>query len=407
MYLYIQTTTMRTLVLFACIIYLFPSCQNKAIEFGEMVFPGDTTAVFPYLASDGENLFVSWIETVQDTVDILKVAKNTGGGFSSPTQVATGSDWFVNWADFPEIAVFSSGKYITHWLQKSSSSTYDYNVHVAIGEFGNKNPDTTFILHDDGINAEHGFVSFAPYQDKMMVAWLDGRKTKKADGKYGQMTLRSALLDDSGMKVWDTEIDDKVCDCCQTDLVVNGNNAAVVYRDRSDEEIRDNFLAEYRNGNWSEPQPIHQDKWKIAGCPVNGPVIESIEDGYVSAWYTEADNKPSVFLALNSNEKESPILISDDSPIGRVDLIAIGDGACVVSWVEKKGANGYLFYQVIDSEGKKREKSLISAFDPSRGSGFPRMIKMGKSVIFAYTDLIEYKGVRIKSLPLKDLYMVN
>src|SRR5210317_731682 len=114
---------MKLLSILIVSIILNASCQPQDQEWVGIPIPADKTAVFPFLNNGNEGLLLSWIETVQDTVDILKIAKGDSLGFYEVTEVSRGSDWFVNWADFPKVSQFKDGKYITHWLQKSTTST--------------------------------------------------------------------------------------------------------------------------------------------------------------------------------------------------------------------------------------------------------------------------------------------
>ena len=58
-----------------------------------------------------------------------------------------------------------------------------------------------------------------------------------------------------------------VCECCQTSMAISGDIPIVVYRDRSEGEIRDIYYSRYIDSNWTEPHPIHNDGWEINGCP--------------------------------------------------------------------------------------------------------------------------------------------
>ena len=53
------------------------------------------------------------------------------------------------------------------------------------------------------------------------------------------MTLRSAVLDWHGRIAEAHELDALTCSCCQTDSARVGKRTLVVYRDRSDDQVRD------------------------------------------------------------------------------------------------------------------------------------------------------------------------
>ena len=380
------------------------SCTEENSELESVPLPASQNSVFPFLTHDDSLLYLSWIETVFDSVDILKVARGDGNGFRDVTEVARGSDWFVNWADFPKVEVFPSGQFITHWLEKSSSSTYDYDVHVGIGKFGKSNFDTTYILHDDGVNAEHGFVSYLPVGDEIMAVWLDGRNTKKEDGSYGQMTLRSAMINESGHKRLDQLIDDRTCDCCQTDLAKVDDQVMVVYRDRSEEEIRDNYFAFFKDNEWGAPVILRKDNWQIAGCPVNGPAIHGGHDEFVAVGYTETEGVPGIYLSwFDKDERQfsSPVFEREGTHIlGRLDVKLLDNDHAVLTWMEKEGDAGKLMLAVLSKEGKLLKEIMVDEIDSSRASGFAHLAVFKGYIYVVYTSSGSYNGLKMKKLLL-------
>jgi len=214
--------------------------------------------------------------------------------WSAPKEIARGSNWFVNWADFPSMVSYRGNEQnlTAHWLQMSAEGTYDYDVRITQSANGGDNWDDSFIPHKDGIPAEHGFVSLLPTDSlHTFVTWLDGRNTKPKDahsemghGMGGPMTLRCALIDVYGNVSDDVELDNKTCDCCQTSAALTDQGIVVAYRDRTDDEIRDISIVRQVNGSWTKPQTIFPDNWKIAGCPVNGPAVQANGSLVAIAW---------------------------------------------------------------------------------------------------------------------------
>ena len=87
------------------------------------------------------------------------------------------------------------------------------------------------------------------------------------------MTLRAASMDSNGTVSQEQVIDDSVCDCCRTDIAIASSGRIAVYRDRTEQEIRDIYITRRIEGAWQTGVPISDDGWEIAGCPVNGPAI--------------------------------------------------------------------------------------------------------------------------------------
>lgn len=245
--------------------------------------PAGENSAMPRLFSDGQDLYMSWVQ-VADSVSSLHYAKLQQGEWSSAEEIISGSDWFVNWADFPAIAA-NNGHILTNFLQKSADGTYTYDVKLNCFDAGTSTWKKDFILHTDGTKSEHGFVSVIPYEDNgFFVSWLDGRNTMAAGHDDhtshggGAMTLRAAVVNGKGEISSEVELDDRVCDCCQTSTAMTTNGPIVVYRDRSEDEIRDISIIRRVNEEWLAPQIIGTDHWLIKGCPVNGPAVDAIEN---------------------------------------------------------------------------------------------------------------------------------
>jgi len=163
-----------------CLLLILTSCHtNNAIQ--EINTPCKLGgAPNLHVSKDGQ-AFLSWVEYLNDTTDVLAFATLTDKEWSPPKIIAKGSNWFVNWADFPSIVSFNgySHHLAAHWLQKSAVGTYDYDVKIAQSLDGGTKWQLPFTPHTDGIAAEHGFVSMLPIgQDQIFATWLDGRYTK-------------------------------------------------------------------------------------------------------------------------------------------------------------------------------------------------------------------------------------
>ena len=349
-----------------------------------------------FCSADNE-VYLSWIKYENDSTDIFQYSSLENQSWSAPKEIARGNDWFVNWADFPSLQSFADNgnNLAAHWLQKSAKGTYDYDVRISQSGDGGETWRPSFVIHQDGIEAEHGFVSMLPIEHKIFTTWLDGRYTKHEEGQgdshrhQGSMTLRCASFDKSGQISDEHELDDRVCDCCQTSVAKTDRGLIVAYRDRSQKEIRDISVVSQIDGDWSEPQTVYNDNWKIAGCPVNGPVVRAIDNAVCVVWHTASNAQPQVKLAFSYDSGlnfDLPIIIDDNDPIGRVDLAMITKEKAIVSWLGQSKEKAIIYYRTVNADKAKGEVQVLTETDASRTSGFPQMIKNDHGqLIFAWT----------------------
>ena len=368
-------------------------------------FPENSSESF--LLSTDKDLFISWTEQVLDS-NFLYVTKLEGGSWSNKKLITKGTDWFVNWADFPSISYNNlSNSIFSFHLQKSSEETFSYDVNYHINSKETWNDMNK--IHDDNTFSEHGFVSSIPYKDGFMVSWLDGRNTYGV-GDHGHakgaMTIRSAILDSNGNIVNQNVIDEMVCECCQTSMAISGDIPIVVYRDRSEGEIRDIYYSRYIDSNWTEPHPIHNDGWEINGCPVNGPNVDSYGDNVVVSWFSASNGRPKVNLKFSTDNGRTfgdKILIDevDNSPLGRVDIELISETEAMISWLSTVDGKGKLLIRKIKTNGEIGLIKVVDEISTERSTGFPQIEKFNDDVYISWTDNSELgKKVRVTKIPL-------
>ncbi|MEQ9301000.1 MAG: exo-alpha-sialidase [Cyclobacteriaceae bacterium] len=355
--------------------------------------PTGMGAQLPHLTKGGDgSLYLSWVVET-DSMATLQYAMLSDDQWSAPETVASGDNWFVNWADYPTMAADAQGNLIAHYPAKSGEGAYAYDVNVVLKPNGSSEWSAPVLAHTDGTQTEHGFVAMLPQNDgTFLLTWLDGRFTGGGDhdadghgGGKGAMTVRTAVIDMQGNLSEEAELDDRVCDCCQTGITNSPSGLVIVYRDRSEDEIRDMYFVRNVNGAWSVPSRIAQDNWNIAGCPVNGPRIASYGESVAVAWFTAANGEPKVKLSfLEDDSFGDPIIIDESAPLGRVDIVMLDEMTAVVSWLDG-GASPAIKYAKITSAGVISTPVSVTSTSESRSSGFPQMELLDGSLYFSWT----------------------
>ena len=364
-----------------------PEAKVSVVQ--EMISPAGESSSLPHLMSNKDVSLLSWVETVGDTLHTMYYAELVDGVWQKPQTILSGSDWFVNWADYPMISE-NNGSLWSHVLKKSTAGTYSYDIKMNVKPKGATVWKTDMLLHTDGTPTEHGFVSIEPYNNNFFVNWLDGRNTQENEvGERGAMTLRAGVVSTTGELLQEYELDTRTCDCCQTTSAITDNGPIVIYRSRSEEEIRDISIVRWVDGSFTAPKVIHEDNWQIKGCPVNGPKVAVLGNEVAVAWFTGAENDPKVKLVFSTDggaNFQEPILIAEGMVMGRVDVLWMDEDKVVVSWVESKGKLAIFNAMVVSKEGTMSSKQVIAELDGSRKSGFPQMEIVEETLYFAWTE---------------------
>lgn len=357
--------------------------------------PAAVATAQPQLNVQGERALLSWVERSGERAT-LKFADRATTGWSEARTVASGSDWFVNWADVPSVVRLADGSLAAHWLQKSAASTYAYDVRLAFSTDQGRTWRPPTSPHHDGTQTEHGFASlFQAPGAGLGLIWLDGRAMREMkpgepeEMNHGAMSLRAAVFDRKGAQISETLVDDRVCECCPTAAAITSDGPIVAFRNRTEDEIRDIYVSRLVDGRWTTAVPVHRDNWRIAACPVNGPALSANGRVVAIAWFTGVGDQGRVFAAFSTDAGRTfgaPVRIDDVGAAGRVDVELLADDSAAVSWIESADQRSQFRIRRVDRSGLRSESRTVAGISTARSSGYPRLGRHGNELVFAWTD---------------------
>lgn len=396
------TSVLAVLLLAACAAELPPGneelARSESVNLRMLAPPAGPGALAPNLSPESGGVALTWLEPTENG-HALRLSKLQGETWGPSAPVASGGGFFANWADLPQAVATSDGTLFAHWLTKLGEDTYAYGVQLAKSRDGGTTWEALGLLHDDASPTEHGFVSYAALPDGGVQAfWLDGRAMPAGGG----MHLRTTRLGGDGPGA-SALLDDRVCECCATDAALAAGGPVVVYRDRSDSEIRDIAVVRATAEGWSGPTLIHDDGWQIHGCPVNGPAISADGDRVAVAWFTAAKGQAKVQVVHSVDGGATfgaPVLIDDGQPLGRVDVAMAPDGRALVSWLGSTEDGAEIRWREILASGEAGPVRVVSSTTASRSAGVPRMIRSGDELLFVWVEEGGSARLRAGLIPL-------
>lgn len=353
--------------------------------------PAPPGSAQPNLITDSDGrVWLSWLEPRTGGGYRFQAAMRIGSGWSAPVTIAEGTTLLANWADFPSLFIAADGTMAAHYLERMPARGA-YGVRVRISRDSGRTWSAPITPHKDESAAEHGFVSFFDNAaGGVGLVWLDGRDMAGGHseaGHSGSTAIRSTVIR-NGAAGPEMVVDSRVCDCCQTAAARSGDAVLVVYRDRSDKEIRDTSVSRFVNGTWSEPVTVHSDGWEINSCPVNGPAIAASGNAAAVAWFTQAGGAPKANIAFSSDAGRTfgpPIRVDNGTTLGRLSIaMPAPDRALVVS-LEKGATSGQLVMRELRPAGAVGEPFVIAPATLERAGGFARLVRTGRSLMVAWT----------------------
>jgi hypothetical protein len=208
----------------------------------------------------------------------------------------------------------------------------------------------------------------------------------------GRTALRAAVFGTDLQRSGEAVVDAKTCDCCNTAIAATARGPLLVYRDRSDKEVRDIVAVRYDGKAWSKPVPVHADGWVMPGCPVNGPAVAADGDAVLVAWYTEAGGQPSVRVARSSDDGASfaaPLTLDQGEAVQGRAALALDAAQAWILWIREDAAGQSLWLSRRTPDLKREYQRLEVAKLQGRGraTGFPKIALRGGDAYVAWTDI--------------------
>jgi hypothetical protein len=293
-------------------------------------------------------LVLSWLEPAGDLGDYeLKYSRWTGAEWWPAAVAARGSNWYVNASDVPGVQPLGARLLAAHW-RVAQEEDFAYDIMISVSADAGATWSEPHLLNDDGTKTEHGFVSLMPWDGDVGAIWLDGRETAgEEDAPPGAAprgtTLRFARLGRDGALLEQAVIDPLVCDCCATNVASTADGVALVYRDRTPEEIRDIVvrLAFSTDGAASFAPAIDVDKEGPQGLV--GVALADERTAFVSWWRHGVTGGAELAVRGASASGElGPLDVvakSDSSHPDDVPQLARSGTRLLFAWTDRSGTD--------------------------------------------------------------------
>jgi hypothetical protein len=395
----------------ACLLAMLAACgpnptpttssRADALRLAPWTLPVGDGAAQPELvqAPDG-SMLLSWV-VKRGAEQRLSFARFDGASWSAAREITRG-EGIGSGVDTPHLRQAGDGALWAQWLRKKVAVGHALDIVFARSPDGGASWSAPQPLNLDDTPTEHGFVAMWPQGAAGMgIAWLDGRATAHTPMDHAAHAHEPAALDAATMlraadfaadlsRSNESAVDVATCDCCQTDVASTTDATLLAYRDRAPGEIRDIAVVRRQGSNWGAPAVVHADGWVMPACPVNGPAIASSGDAVALAWYTGANEAPSVQLAMSTDGGKSfaaPLQLAKGAAVlGHVDL-ALGADAAWVAWLVEDGEGQSLRLARIDRHDDRVQQIEVASLQAhGREAGVPKLLLHDGRAYIAWTD---------------------
>ncbi len=360
-----------------------------AVEQTALISPAGSGATGASLTRDSAGtVYLSWVEPAAGGLQALKFATLDAHGrrWSPAHTIIQGSDWQVNAADGPTLAVQPGGRLTAVWLvlhPGAGAGPLPPGIHgdpPCYALLSRSIDGGTTWSPPEPLSHESNAVDFVAFQPlangQLLAAWVDGRGKKTDPDNPAQLRARLVGTDQP-----DTLVDPSVSEGCPLALTAFPDGSALLaYRGRTAGEIRDVLTARFIDGQWEERRAQSRDGWKISPAPADGPAMANDGPRVTEAWSTAAGDEPRV-LVSNSPDAGGIYTMAQrvdlGHPLGRVSTLILRDGAQLVSWLDNPGEDssqpGGLYLRRYTSYGSTMLPARLAAKSPTPVDGFPHL----------------------------------
>jgi BNR repeat-like domain len=360
--------------------------SGQVAELRNPALPG---SVAPSISAtpDGK-IVLSWLEP-STSGQAFRFSVWDGKTWTAPNTIVGRQNFDVYAEAPPSVVRLANGTLLSLWGQKIKTGGKWGGSHIfsSVSADSGKTWSAPVRVHSDTSPSEHSFTSAIPVEgEKAEVIWLDARNYETKH----RYRLMSAVIDSKGQVSKEKTIDEDTCTCCPTALVRTMAGAVAAYRGHNPEEIRDIKVARLSDGNWQTPHSVHDDMWKINGCPVNGPALASSGRNVGIVWFTGSNDKPEVKFALSNDQGatfQAPIILDspngENRPVGHVALSLLEDGSAIAIWLRHQTSGTDMVAERISPSGERSGMfTIASGTDTSLG--YPRAQRHGNQLVISW-----------------------
>ncbi len=208
--------------------------------------------------------------------------------------------------------------------------------------------------------------------------------------KHEERDLRM-VLSKNGVFQPERLIDPVVCDCCNINLLVDANGALHVYFRDNNDDIRDiaKITSTDNGATFSKPQIVHNDGWKINGCPHSGAISSSYGKGALIAWFSGAETESGIRLVTQEGKK---LFVLDEASVKNPWIMA-GAKQAVMIWEQSQAdSKSQLVFRKINGDKVSETVSVEGTVNALNSTG----LMLDNQLLLAH----EVKGEKKNSLKI-------
>lgn len=359
----------------------------RRLDMREIASPAPRGATSPRVTATRDGgVLLTWLEPADEKVAALRSSSWRDGSWTAPATIVGGQPFSRHPSVSPNVIALSERNLIAYWSQEPAeqqAATREVDVYFTVSTNGGSSWGAPQLVNEPGTGEENSYPSAAAIDSSHAeLIWLDGANWKKQN----RMRLMSRTVQSNGSATKGTVIDEDTCTCCPTSLEQTEKGLIAAYRGHTPEDIRDIEVARNVDGQWLQPRIPHADRWHFAGCPVNGPHLDTVGSRVALIWFSASEDQPRVRLAFSEDGGStfaSALRVDEGSALGRAQVVLLPRHSALAFWLERRsGATRLVGRRIRD------EERLDGVFEVAHGAGlgYPHAIRSGSDVFITWAE---------------------
>jgi BNR repeat-like domain len=286
---------------------------NEALTEEANPFQNDSTKAYtmPLLSQTPKgDLMLSWTEKDAQGITSLCIAFSSDKGktFSAKKTVYSGAGVSNSRMMRAKVLAKKDGSFVAVFAnrpdavpnQGGRSRTGD--IAFCVSKDGGNTWTSPKSVDADPTQCMRGFFdAVLMANDEVAVAYLKdvANSTKHEERNLRLVTTKNGVFESERI------IDPVVCDCCPISLLLDANGGLNVYYRDNNDNIRDmaKMTSTDNGATFSTPKILHDDQWKINGCPHSGAISSTYGKSALIAWFSGAEKESGLRLATQDGQK--------------------------------------------------------------------------------------------------------
>jgi len=394
----LRCVALLLLVLFVSGCHRSVSNVERGLQFKEIPTPAQSGSSVPTISVGGDKKFyLVWVESAGDKVNRLKFSRWDGMQWSPARVITEGSGVLASASGEPKLLALDEHNLAATWMSRTQGAKDPdaTSLEISFSKDGGASWSVPAQTSDDKTEGEHEYASLFPMNGQFGMAWLDPRRAVSAPSVKPNSNepvatiLLTTTFTKDGVRGRELLLGNSVCDCCPISSVDTRNGPVLFYRNRDQDETRDIYTTRLQATKWSMGHPVHNDLWRIDGCPTNAAHGDAWGNEMVVAWFTGAGDIARVKLAFSEDDGDhfgEPLIVDEDKPVGHLSSVALTNRTALVSWIGRSGGGRTLYVQEVHADGQRTSRQTIHQYSPNASIGFPVMAQNGNDILLAWTD---------------------